>query len=82
MTLNSSWFVFHFKKLSVLLISKVVSAMVLSQNWTMSFVNDKENFFNLEYQLSNKIWSWLPIVGSIPVGPIASIAVPLVLDLH
>ena len=62
MALSCSWFVFDLKEVYVLLISLVVSATFLSQNWTMCFTNDKKN--GLEHQLSKKIWSWLSIVGS------------------
>ena len=62
--LNYSWFVLLFNKDSLVLISVVVAAIVLSQNWTISFIGEIENRFSLEYQLSRKFWSWFPIVGS------------------
>ena len=44
--------------------SYALLCIALSQNCTMSFINDSENCFCFEYQLSKNSWSWLPIIGS------------------
>ena len=41
-----------------------VSLIVLSQSFTIPFINDRENSCRLEYHVSKNSWSWLPIVGS------------------
>ena len=58
---------FHNYCLSIPLVWSIlmfVSLIVLSQKETTSFIKSKEKSVGLEYQLSLKLWSQFPIVGS------------------
>ena len=61
---NSSFSMFCFIAFAVELMCAAVSLKVLSQNFTIHFINVRENSFWLEYHVSKNSWSWLPIVGS------------------
>ena len=61
---NSSFSMFCLKVFSVELMCAALSNIVLSQNFTIPFINVWENSCRLEYHISKNPWSRLSIVGS------------------